>query len=100
MSVNVKEKLLKLLAAIEAATGQRPHPATVYRWHTRGIKGVRLVTVRLGGKRLCSVEAVLRFVQESTAAADGPQPGTIARTSRRRAAAIAQAESELDSLGI
>ncbi len=93
-----EEKLLSLPAAVEAATGQRPHPSTLHRWRLRGIAGVRLETVRCGGKRLCSVEAVRRFLADVTAATDGAS--TPARTSRQRQAAIDRAEAELDAAGI
>ena len=95
-----EEKLLSLPAAVEAATGQRPHPSTLHRWRLRGVKGVKLETVRCGGKRLCSVESVRRFLAGVTEATDGPQPSTPARTSRQRAAAIKRAEAELDAAGI
>jgi len=94
------EKLLSLPAAVEAATGQRPHPSTLHRWRLRGISGVRLETVRCGGKRLCSVESVRRFLDGVTAATDGPQHSTPARTNRQREAAIDRAERELDAAGI
>jgi len=94
------EKLLSLPAAVEEATGQRPHPSTLHRWRILGIKGVKLVTLRCGGRRLCSVESVRRFLDGVTEATDGPQPSTQARTSRQRQAAIDRAEAELDRAGI
>jgi len=94
------EKLLSLPAAVEAATGQRPHPSTLHRWRLRGIAGVHLETVRCGGKRLCSVEAVRRFLSAVTAATDGPQTATTSRTNRQRQAAIDRAERELARAGI
>ncbi len=95
-----EEKLLPLSAAVESATGQRPHPSTLHRWRLRGIKGVRLETIRCGGKRLCSIEAVRRFLESVTEAADGPARPTVARTSRQRQRAIEAAERELDRAGI
>lgn len=92
------EKLLSLPAAVEKATGQRPHPSTLHRWRLRGIQGVRLETVRCGGRRLCSIEAVRRFIDGVTAATDGDAP--TARANRQREAAIARAEAELDAAGI
>ncbi len=41
--------------------GRRLHPSTLWRWSSKGLKGVRLETLRLGGRILCSVEAVTRF---------------------------------------
>ena len=93
-----REKLYPLSEAVELATGCRPHPATTHRWRQRGISGVRLETVRVGGRRLCSVESVHRFVAATTAATDGASAP--ARTSHQRQAAIDRAEAELDRAGI
>jgi hypothetical protein len=63
-----KEKIYSLaqLARWLDAIGDRkpPHPGTLARWATRGIRGVRLETLRAGG-RICSTkEAVARFFNE------------------------------------
>ncbi|MEQ8211044.1 MAG: DUF1580 domain-containing protein [Lacipirellulaceae bacterium] len=90
------ETLLPLGAAVEKATGDRPHPSTLHRWRLRGVSGVKLPTVKVGGRRKTSIEAVRRFIEATTAAADGgslPKP----RTNRQREAAIAAAERELEA---
>lgn len=46
----------------------RPSPSTLWRWRSRGIGGVRLETVMVGGRRYVSREALERFVGELTAA--------------------------------
>ncbi|QDS99937.1 DUF1580 domain-containing protein [Adhaeretor mobilis] len=89
------EKLFPLPTAYEKATGIRPHPATCHRHKTCGIKGVRLETIKCGGRRFTSVEAVQRFNAEITAAADGGLPKP--RTERQRVTAIERAERELAS---
>lgn len=43
--------------------GKRPNIATVYRWTTRGVKGVVLETIQIGGSRCTSVEALQRFFE-------------------------------------
>jgi len=73
---------------------------TIWRWRQRGIRGVRLETFMLGGRRFTTQEAHRRFVDRTTAAADGEQPTTKARTNRQRDAAVRRAEAELDRLGI
>ncbi len=73
---------------------------TIWRWRQRGVRGVRLETFMIGGRRFTTQEAHRRFVEATTAAADGPQPSTAARTSRQRQAAIDRAEAELDRAGI
>lgn len=64
------EKLFSLPTAIEKATGHRPHVSTCHRWRLK--KTNPLVTVKVGGKRMTSVEAVFRFIEANTNAADGP----------------------------
>ena len=65
------EKLQPLVQAVEAATGTRPHLSTVLRWGSNGSAGVKLETLCVGGKRMSSKEAVLRFVQAVTEAKGG-----------------------------
>lgn len=38
---------------------KRPHLATLYRWTTRGVRGIRLATVDVGATR-CTTEAACR----------------------------------------
>ena len=96
--MNCNEQLFPLVTAAERATGQRPHPSTLHRWRLHGIAGVLLETTKCGGKRMTSVEAVHRFNEAVTLAADGEQPS--ARTPRQREHDIQQAERELDRAGI
>ncbi len=44
----------------------RVHIATVWRWANRGIRGVKLETIRLGGKTLTSQQALTRFIEQTT----------------------------------
>ena len=76
----------------------RPHPSTMWRWYMKGIRGVRLETFLCGGQRYTSTEAIERFIEGTTAAADGKPPPD--RTSSQREKAIAQAEQELKDAGI
>ncbi|WP_081605563.1 DUF1580 domain-containing protein [Rhodopirellula europaea] len=41
---------------------KRVHASTAWRWANRGVKGVKLETVSVGGKRSKSVQAVMRFL--------------------------------------
>ena len=77
----------------------RPHIATGWRWIKRGCRGVRLETVLVGGRRFTSTEAIARFVEATTAAADGTYPVTSATTAAARRS-HEQAERELDGDGI
>lgn len=82
----------------------RPNVSTAYRWMTDGVKvsgtneRVRLETVKVGGQRFTSIEAIQRFIARTTRNSPGapaPRP-----TSRQREAAIRKAERELRAAGV
>lgn len=61
----LSEPLITLSQAaqlVPAVNGRKPHVATLYRWATRGIKGVILESAFVGGVRVTSVEAIQRFL--------------------------------------
>lgn len=82
------EQLFPLAEAVQRATGRRPHLSTCLRWATRGASGVRLETTMLGGRRLTSREAVVRFSQAVTSAKSPSVPvqPMLTPTQRQRAA--------------
>ncbi len=92
------ENLLTLTEASKTLPG-RPHTSTLWRWHTKGVRGgVKLETIVIGGLRYTSSEAIERFVERTTAVADGePAPQ---RTTSQRNKAIEKAEQELADAGI
>lgn len=92
MSIVLTEKLVSPTEASRHAPG-RPHVSTIWRWMTRGCRGIRLESLVCAGRRFTSVEAIDRFVAATTAAADGA-PAPI-RTPARRERDIAQAEAAL-----
>jgi hypothetical protein len=97
--VTLSERLLTLSAAareIPGPTGRGLHVATLWRWAHRGVRGVRLETVMVGGIRYTSREALERFVAATTAAADGTNP--VIRTPKQRQRAIEAAERELANM--
>ncbi len=53
------------------SANSRPSPSTLYRWRKYGIKGIRLETVMIGGRRYVSRAALRSFVERMTAAVDG-----------------------------
>ncbi len=61
-------------------TGRRIHISAIYRWAQRGIHGVRLDVVRIGGTTYTSSEAIQRFGEQLSsrtgfnAVADLPTP--------------------------
>lgn len=44
------------------ADGKRTHPATVWRWVTRGVRGRKLATQMIGGRRFITGQALLEFL--------------------------------------
>ncbi len=97
------EMLVSMTEAARLLPG-RPHASTLWRWRKKGINGVRLDTIKCGGKRLTSREAIARFVEESTAAADRPEPsgtasGTV-RDHRSKARRRDRVERELAAYGL
>lgn len=58
-------------------SGKRVHISAVYRWVQRGVRGVRLETIRVGGTTYTSREALQSFAEELTArrAAMQSEPG-------------------------
>ena len=77
----------------------RPHVSTIWRWHMRGIRGVKLESVLVGGRRMTSMEAVERFIVATTEAAN-EESRVASRTSAQREAAIDRAEKELAKASI
>jgi len=90
-------------AIVQEITGERPHKATLYRWASRGLRGVRLRTAFAGGHRRTTEAWVREFFDAVTAAADGNQashlPGTESR-SDRRTRSVAAAARTLEAAGI
>ena len=76
-------------------TGRKTHYSTVLRWAMRGVHGVRLEAVRLGGRWVTSLEAVSRFSAGVTATT-APMPSSPAIDQRR----ADQVDQELDAAGI
>lgn len=68
------EQLITLAQAARLRPGSRrgrpTHPSTVYRWAVRGIRGVRLEIIRIGGMTYTSVEALQRFADRLTVGGD------------------------------
>lgn len=55
----------------EANLGWRINRSTAHRWRKRGVRGVKLETCLLGGRRCTSDQALQRFFADTTTAADG-----------------------------
>lgn len=56
---------------IEKVMQTRLDRSTIHRWALRGVKNVKLDSVRLGGKTLTSKQAINRFLVELTEKSNG-----------------------------
>lgn len=93
MSIAIHVETLLTLSQAARSLPSRPHWSTLQRWRVAGIRGVKLETCLIGGRRFTSAEALERFCNSTTAAANGePQP---VRTPRQRERDMARAEQEL-----
>lgn len=96
--IDIHTEHMLTFAQASHETPGRPAISTVWRWNTHGVRGVKLETVLIGGLRYTSREALQRFVEATTAAADSQPIPT--RTARQRQKAIEAAERELEQAGI
>lgn len=70
-------------------------PRTGMRWHSHGVRGVKLECVRVGVRLMTSHEALVRFLahlNSGTAAAPDATPAPRSPTQRGKASAAAAAE--------
>jgi hypothetical protein len=80
--------------------------AVAFRWASKGVSGVLLETVKVGGARYTSVEALQRFVDALNPAQQvGPPRGSIAAPTKSpcpaaRQSAAQRAGTELTQLGV
>ncbi len=71
MSIDIRsETLLTFPEAAKLRPGRR-HLSTLHRWRLRGVRGIKLETALIGGRRYTSEEALDRFHARTTTAADG-----------------------------
>ncbi|NLF67444.1 MAG: DUF1580 domain-containing protein [Candidatus Anammoximicrobium sp.] len=93
MSIDISRESLLTLTEAAKTLPTRPAISSLHRWRLRGVRGVKLETALLGGRRVTSREALERFAAAVTNAAEGdPAP---VRTPRQRAQEIAAAERKL-----
>jgi hypothetical protein len=92
-----REQPISMAQAAKLAPG-RPNIATLWRWRTRGVAGVQLETLAVGGRRFTTVESLYRFIERVTAAKNG---GSLpCCTNRQREADQRRAKEELRAAGL
>jgi hypothetical protein len=93
--INVGSEQLCLLTKASADVPGSPHTSTLIRWAMRGLRGVRLETVLVGGRRFTSIEAIERFLARLNEPSAVPVPSV----SSSRQKCIARANQQLDAEG-
>lgn len=96
--IDTAKEILLSFSDLSSRLPRRPHTSTLHRWRLRGVRGVKLETILIGGRRYTSHEALERFFAATTAAASGETPPI--RTPKQRDRAVAEAERELHEAGI
>ncbi len=76
--------------------GKKPHISCMYRWSTRGCRGVVLESIQIGGTRCTSLEAMQRFFNELSA----PGQFGLVSVANRRSSNVIRAGRVLDQDGI
>ena len=79
--------------------GKKPHVSTLYRWTIRGVRGVILETIQVGGTRCTSVEALHRFFERLSIDDHGDPPAVPQMTDSQRRE-LDRVNRELDRLGL
>lgn len=79
--------------------GRPTHISTIHRWISHGTAGVRLESIRLGGARFTSREALQRFGDKLTAGGTSTQ-GSAANRDTQKHENDDRIEKELDQVGI
>ena len=72
------------------------HPSvqTQWRWALKGLRGIRLETAKIGGRRYTTFEAIDRFAARLTE----PRPGDGPKASKRRQQEVTQAVEEAEAV--
>ena len=92
MAIDAQTETLLTLSEARTALpgGKRLALATLHRWRLRGVRGVRLETILIGGLRYTSHEAIGRFISSQNAG-DTSTP-SVTPAQRERQAKAAQIE--------
>ena len=77
------ETIITLGEACRAIPPKGISPATMARWIQRGVRGAKLQTILIGGRRLTSREALARFFAAQNAT-ESPAPAITAKQRRKQ----------------
>jgi uncharacterized protein DUF1580 len=93
MTTDLLSELRLSLSAL--ARRENVHSSTPWRWCLRGIRGHRLESFNVGGKRFTTTLAYERWIE-----AINGEPIASGQTARQGEREIDRAEKELDDLGV
>ncbi len=71
--IDIDHETMRLLSRAPKDVPGRPSISTLMRWASKGIRGVVLETVLIGGRRYTSVEAIGRFVRRLSSCPARPE---------------------------
>ena len=66
----VNESDLLTFSQASSVIPGHPSPSTLWRWHVRGVSGIRLRTICVGSRRFVSRQALNEFIDSCTKARD------------------------------
>jgi hypothetical protein len=96
--ININNETLLTLAEAARSLPGRVHVSSLWRWARRGIKGVKLESIAIGGRRFTSIESLQRFADQLSEIDSKHQSSlTDAGVRERRLEAV---EQELRDLGL
>jgi len=93
--IDTDKEHLKPLSRASADVPGNPHCSTLIRWALRGVRGIKLESVVVGGRRFTSVEAIRRFIQRLS----GDQRATPSPLVSSPTSAAKFADDELEEQG-
>lgn len=64
--IDVQNENLYMVNKLLPQIPGQPHISTLIRWYTKGVRGVKLETALIGGRRFTSLEAIQRFIDRLT----------------------------------
>ncbi len=83
------------ISFVQATEVYATHPsvATLWRWALKGVQGIRLETVKIGGRRFTSIEALDRFASRLTAPRSPEGPNASVRRQQEMSRASEKAKA-------
>lgn len=70
MAIQIDKEHLLTLSEACGRIPKKPHISSLHRWRLKGVRGIKLETCLIGGVRYTSTEAMQRFVEATTIAAE------------------------------